>query len=91
MLNEFQTLVLSDFNNNDASPNVFSFINPLLLLFVIIVETKNYKVLGKTVSFYCCFADQQSIGVCPTGASTKTFTRTTSPNSVVFSIMQSSN
>ena len=51
MFNEIQTLILSDFNNNGASPNVFSFINPLFLLFVIIVETKNYEVLGKTVSF----------------------------------------
>ena len=89
MLSEIQTL-LSDFTIV-LRPNVFFFINPLFLLFVIIVKTKKYEVMGNTVSFKCCFADQQSIGICPTGASTKTFTRTTSPNSVVFSIMQSSN
>ena len=75
-----------------VAQNVFFNINLLVLLFTLIAfKIENYEALRKFVSSDRLFVDQLSTGVCPTGVLTKTYTRTTSPNSVVFSTKLSSN
>ena len=53
-MNEIQTLILSDFINC-SSPNIFSFINPLFLLFVTIAKTKIYEGFGQNCQLLVLF------------------------------------
>ena len=82
------TLILLEFNNCA----LFSYVSIFYQFFMSIAfKIENYEALRKFVSSDRRFVDQLSSGVCPTGVSTKRYTRTTSPNSVVFSTKLSSN